>query len=666
MSLRTVFNKMALCVSLVLLVSIDGYCETPLVFVSAPDWHNVDNYMQPSFLSQVSDQDLDFTFSGMASVNPSIVIMPGDLGFQHWWDKKLGYQAICAPGGDLKAIIMGCAEKSYRRLLNKMSQHGLNSVYVALGDHEIGDNDWPLGVQSDSVPIFKAAFAKYFTQNTDGTSKFNGMLNGVPMRPIGTAYENTSYAFRAGNTLFVAVDQFQQISTSKVSNFRGTVKATVGLDGHISWLDNLLKAARNDASISHIIVFGHLPVLSPVRSVTSSSIYLDAQQNSLFWATLRANKVDLYLAGEVHDNTVIKDRVSKVIQVAHVSGASGKSGFLVGRIYSARIELDKYIFQTSSVGQKAFVKEGTLVIDKSKGNFKYYATGKILQPIDAWGLIQHYSFDEDISKTVSNHGSFNKNLDGSNTNVNQITTGILKSAAYFTDSQSSSIKNGSMTPIIGSQARTISLWVQTLSTTKGYVYPAGKAYNPNGLFRLFVDNGVVGVQLDSNKEIRAQQGGLKLNNNRWHHLAVTFPGFGAVAADIRFYIDGVGFNPVGLINETIYTRETTFNVGGKVAGQPINGWTGGVDDFAMWASALTPTMINAIKSCGVILKYNASDMEALFQRFRYQSLTPVTLNGLVWNYRSGLSGTVGVCSRKAGSNSYSVILDSSGSGMATN
>ncbi len=255
-----------------------GRCEIPLVFVSAPDIHNIETFLQTPPPTKIPEFDL--LLNNMASFKPSFVLLPGDLGGQHWWEAK--FQPICAPGASVSTVITACAAKTYPRLLSYMASHGLPNAYVAVGDHEIGDNNWPLGVHSAGVPIFKQAFAKYFTKTATGASKFIGLLGNVPLRPIGTPYENTAYAFKTTNTLFVVVDEFRQVNVNQLLGKNGTVQATVSNDGQLQWLDKLLAAVRTQPTIKHILVVGHLPVLSPVRGLLSSMMYLDGWHNSAF------------------------------------------------------------------------------------------------------------------------------------------------------------------------------------------------------------------------------------------------------------------------------------------------------------------------------------------------------------------------------------------------
>ncbi len=639
-----------------------GHCEQPLVFISAPDMHNIESFMQEP--EPTTSPDFDFLLAGMAHFNPMFVLLPGDLGGQHWWEAQ--YQSICAPGGTLSDIILGCAAKTYPRLLNYMASHGLPPVYVVVGDHEIGDNNWPLGIRSNAVPYFKQAFAKYFTKNTDGSSRFNGTLGDVPLQPIGTPYENTAYAFQKANVLFVVVDQFRQDSLDQLVSKFGTVKATVDSDGQLQWLDRLLKAAKQQPSIRHIMVSGHLPVLSPVRGRASSMMYLDTQQHSAFWKLLRKYQVDVYLAGEVHQTTVIKDPESRILQIIHKGGCCKKdvSGFLVGRVYAERIEFDQQSLQINTDGSQSFVKEGTLVIDKTLGKFRYRASGTLLKPIDPKGLVVHYSFDEDISKVVKNYGSFGASYDATQLNINAMTSGALGNAVGFDDAQQSIVTSLDITPIAGQQPRTVSVWIRSSNHSEAYIYPSGKFTSPQGGFRLLLADGILKLQINAKTLLQANQGLVRLNDDTWHHVAVTFNRIGTPITDeVLFYIDGQQYGLVNTLTKTIFTETNTDNVmiGGRRKDQAIAGWTGALDDFAIWASALTSPMVKAVKTCGQALAYNASDMEALFKLYRKKSGS-VVIKGLTWEYRATLSGTLGSCENIL--DSYSLRLNEDGQGVA--
>ena len=84
---------------------------------------------------------------------------------------------------------------------------------------------------------------------------------------------------------------------------------------HLAWFEHVLQEAGKDPSIKHIFVQSHLPILQPVRKINSSAMFMDYAEASSFWKAMVEHKVDIYFAGEVHANTVTKDRNSNLIQV---------------------------------------------------------------------------------------------------------------------------------------------------------------------------------------------------------------------------------------------------------------------------------------------------------------------------------------------------------------
>ncbi len=648
---------------LILSITQKVSAEVPLTFVSAPDVGCLDELM----LNPVPAQflaDLDLFLDGIADAKPKFIVIAGDLGKQHWWEPE--FQS-CAPGGTLHDVILGCAAKSYPALLKRMNDHGIGSVYVGVGDHEIGDNDWPLGSRSKAVPFFKEAFAKYFTKKNDGTNRFIGKIGDVPVRPVGTPYEGTSYAFRSGNILLVVVDEFRQDNPSTTISRRGTVKASVDSDGQLQWLDSLLKTARQMPEIKHIIVFGHMPVLSPVRGKRSSNMFIEYQQLSPFWKTLRKYNIDAYLAGEVHQTTVIKDPGSNIFQITHGGGCNIEKNFLIVHVYSDHLEFVNQSLKTDINGKKVFAPDGTLVIDKSKNLFKYNSTGLPLKPINPAGLVLHYSFDNSSSWTIKNFGSFNAPYDGIKYGVKLLPSGVLGERAYFNNANNSIITTASTTnPIAGNQPRTISTWIRTWQKSTGaYLYSSGYLWPAGSGFRLFVANGTLGLQIGAKASLLANQGSIKLYDGLWHHIAVTFPKDSELASAVRFYIDGKQFLPSNAVDVKLFTNTIVdkVNVSGKANDSKMEGWTGDMDDFAIWASALTNPMITAISNCASILKYNASNMELLFNLYRKTAYYTTLVDKVTWGYASGLKGTLGKCMRSSVEDSYYIVLDNNGNGV---
>jgi hypothetical protein len=141
-------------------------------FVSIPDFLNVDTtYPQPGW-----EETLDYVLKAIRAENPDFVLVPGDLVMGRWWseEKIAEYAAIYYPAW-----------------IRRMEAHGLE-FYVALGDHEIGDNPWPPD-RARLVPAFRKAFRDYLKMPLNGPEGLEG----------------TAYYFLHKNTLFVAIDVFE-------------------------------------------------------------------------------------------------------------------------------------------------------------------------------------------------------------------------------------------------------------------------------------------------------------------------------------------------------------------------------------------------------------------------------------------------------------------------
>jgi hypothetical protein len=218
-------------------------------------------------------------------------------------------------------------------------------VYPAVGDHELGDNDWPAGSdRSELVSVYRSEFAQHFTQNPDGSTKFGGTVtsSNVTARPPTSQWSDTAYAFQYDNVLVISLDVFyQQSPDTLIDPATGSVIPTVR-DSQLTWLDALLTGADNDASIDHVIVQGHTPTLVPVRARSSSELYLrddNTGANTEFWKLLSAHDVPVYLSGEVHD--VTHSRALGVHQVVHggIIGSLSPVNYLVMDIYPDRISM---------------------------------------------------------------------------------------------------------------------------------------------------------------------------------------------------------------------------------------------------------------------------------------------------------------------------------------
>ena len=305
--------------------------RSDLTFVSLPDFLNQDvgtvrqaSGWRPRFGNATTanfESAISTVLDDVASYHPDHVLVAGDLVEGEWTRQK--FRTLFGHPDTLKGTkhtIRDGADTFYPQWKQRFAARGL-TVHAAVGDHELGDNPWE-GRKLRSVKTFKRMFAKHFTTNQQGQPRYG-------MRPRHSGFARTAYAVKLGaDTLLVTLDVFKRD--------RNGVEPTV-TGRQLRWLDRTLQRAH-DRGVQTIIVQGHTPVIGPVRSRFSSGLMLRSGRSSQLWQVLVRNKVDLYLAGEVHDVTTL--RRDGVTQIAH--GAllyKGQANFLVGVVRGDRLQL---------------------------------------------------------------------------------------------------------------------------------------------------------------------------------------------------------------------------------------------------------------------------------------------------------------------------------------
>jgi Calcineurin-like phosphoesterase len=311
--------------------------EAPLAtFVSMPDFLNADvadvrdrpawRPGMPNSINNSYRRAIDVVLDEVESENPDAVFIAGDLVQGHW-GSDVDATGIFGPvdtfAQQLRAVTHA-GRCYYGQWAERFSQRGL-TVYPAIGDHEIGDNPWPVGeFKYRAFSTFKAVWAEHFTLDANGKNIY-------PIRPEGTPFEDTAYAVRLTPTVaLITVDVF-----SKWSN---GVHNTVS-EGQIAWAEQTILDLRADG-VQHIWFQGHVPCYVPVRTFASSNLQMEDHQHSSFWRLLRRHEdvVDFYLNGEVHDMTCYTD--GRLAQISHGSlVAHGHENYLLIQVYADRIEL---------------------------------------------------------------------------------------------------------------------------------------------------------------------------------------------------------------------------------------------------------------------------------------------------------------------------------------
>lgn len=344
-------------------------------FLSSPDFMNADvadlrgyagwrrAYRQTGRKPQNSwnssyAQLVDTIMDRFRSEEPADVLVAGDLVNGHWGrdtQKTRVFGPVETRQQEVEAVDRAARVYfgSYRRLF---TSRGLD-VRPAMGDHEYGDNPW--GAATRNGPL------KLASMNTI-RSRFDRTFHqpfGYTVRPPGPAHRTAYATYLDPEVLLVTLDEFRQGSRDVV----GTLDAQ-----QLAWLGQVLVDARQ-RDVDWVIVQGHLPIVPNVRVTGSSAMCYEGGTSSALWRTLVANEVDLYLNGEVHNNTA--HHVDGVTQISHggivgmaLDSDNGNTSYLVGDIAGDRLELRLMRFRTVYVDRSArlwqTVRAGSPVIGK--------------------------------------------------------------------------------------------------------------------------------------------------------------------------------------------------------------------------------------------------------------------------------------------------------------
>jgi 3',5'-cyclic AMP phosphodiesterase CpdA len=641
-------------------------------FVSFPDFLNADIGDISSLTTAVNSTNaaheaaIAAVLDAMAAEKPDFAMVAGDLVNGHWYQDASNLQ-VFGPVGTLaekRAAVTTASDIYYAQWKQRFTSRGI-PVYAAVGDHDVGDNNWPAGQdKSFLVPTYKQQWAKYFTLDANGSPLFAS-------RPTGTPFENTAYAVRHKNLLVVTVDVFRQDDPAvAIDSKTGSVRTDVVGD-QLAWLDSVLLSASTDPQIDHVIVQGHVPVLLPVRVLNSSGMTMPGSGDSEFWQTLSRNKVDAYFAGEVHDMSAAN--YAGVEQVVHggIMGYAPRVSYLVGHVYPDRVELEMKsaelvyplddttrLWQAGSnrpraqysISPNGFSSAGKLVIDKSGGSTQYLDRSGFFIPMGGGvGMAVHLAFDEASGTTTTNHGS-----------TGAANNGTLEGATYVPGKIGNAVSFDNVDrvlagapPVTGAQPRTTSTWIRVASSSAvrtvfsfGSNTGGGKwdtDVDATGLYELGVGQG----RTDAT-------GSPALADNAWHHVVTVLPQGATTLGDVKMYVDG---NPITFTAPAtpIDTKTGNIIIGQSVNAQATQQFSGSVDDFAIWSKDLDAGQVRALYSFGndATLNYDASEVETIFDGFTAHQ--DVMISGRLWRYQaSGLTGTPGQL--VASSNTYSVNL----------
>ncbi|PKH41747.1 Calcineurin-like phosphoesterase [Nocardioides alpinus] len=295
-----------------------------------PDTGTVANSTNPAY-----ERALDQVLSEVGSHGATDLLVAGDLMEGRWGrdDSGAGVFGPVRTDSQRMAAAQEAAAVYYPAWSRRLTEQGL-TPYPALGDHEIGDNPWTkrgdawIRFKRKHVPAFKQLFASELLRKPDGERRFVD-------RPSSGQARDTAYAVRLdANVLLVTIDPF--------TRRHGEVRARVDR-AQLKWLQEVLRRARREA-VPWVMVQGHTPIAGPVRYRNSSQLTYQGGTDSALWRTMVKGGVDVYLCGEVHDQTVnLRDGI---LQVAHGSlFYRGEASYLLGQATAKRLVFENHQFR---------------------------------------------------------------------------------------------------------------------------------------------------------------------------------------------------------------------------------------------------------------------------------------------------------------------------------
>ena len=288
-----------------------------------PTWHEGDPNSWTPFL----ERSIEVVLDEVAAAGPDSVLVTGDLVEGHWL-RDVDDTGIFGPSRtdqQRTAMLRRAGHFYHSTYVERFRERGLE-LHAAVGDHDVGDDPfrgprWRF--KRASIPAYKQLFGRYHTRAPDSGPRY-------PDRPVGTPWADAAYAVQLSpDVLLVTVDVFHVT--------RNDVRIEV-VGGQLAWLRNTLRAAQ-ERGTRWVVVQGHTPIVTPVRTRMSSALTLRGGTDSALWRTLAEYDVDLYLAGEVHDTSMQQE--DGVTQVA-TGGLlyAGDTSYLTADVYDDRVVLD--------------------------------------------------------------------------------------------------------------------------------------------------------------------------------------------------------------------------------------------------------------------------------------------------------------------------------------
>ncbi len=270
-------------------------------FTSYPDLFNWNiDYPQAGW-----DEAMDWFLDGMKKEGTAFSLNAGDIMDARWWT-------------DPEEVL--AKTNQYWTGFKKRFDDKNIKLYIAPGDHEYGDDQ---GLRKMNLaPIFARQFASIFDQPRNGPAH----------------KKELAYSFTKENLAVISVDTFEDAGNRMSMTVSGE---------QLAWFKKTLESYREK---DFIIVQGHVPVVGPVKSKNSSANMLEGGTDSAFWKTMVEHGVDVYLCGEHHRITVIKQ--DGIWQIVHGAlwGTQEDVNYLRGSVSPGKLNLELFKFNVEYSG----------------------------------------------------------------------------------------------------------------------------------------------------------------------------------------------------------------------------------------------------------------------------------------------------------------------------
>jgi Predicted phosphohydrolases len=573
-----------------------------------------------------------------------LVMMPGDsVSYGRQSNEDIKDMLNATNEMSMNEAVYTAGYNCYTTVRQLYSAVGYGTILAAVGDHELGGNrGFRTGkkrTKISTIPSYRQAVADGYNKDAELNFLYTEKIGMAESRPLGTEYEETSYAYRYKNSLFITIDAFKTAIDDRttyidrVNGLGGEGTITGDVDGpHLEWFENVLVEARKDETIRHIFVQSHLPILQLVRKVSTSGQFMDYAEKSNFWKIMNQYGVDIYFAGDVHSNTasVATDPNSKVVQI--VSRGNSFNNFL--HVHANDTVIDVTLL--NEVGPKGkfntnYTEYGRLIIDKSNLAQVHIKSMGGLELVDPDSELIRFDFEEIVplgtrqvfalndkdnlmlssveihgvvcTNSILNNGSFGSQYDAQ---VGKLRLATHRKrlegghAARFR--KMSRVAIFGVGPFSGGEIVSFSMWIRpTFKAGKRkemvlFHYSNGsKPWQGKDGLTLTIANGVPMLYFNSNLYFEAV--GINVVDREWHQISVSMPYKSCLASEVQLIVDGALIetkSKTGNDNNLFFVTNGKMSIGGfgynaeKFSKyypflEPYRGW---MDDFHLVSKPL--------------------------------------------------------------------------------